>query len=142
MWVPTPAPPPTAQATATQAQATAAPAQAPTGPARVVVDLDCSQFDAPGDDNNKEEEWVCFRNQGDAPADMSAWTVRDEYGHSYTFPAFVLSPGDIVRVVTGCGSANSDLLYWCFDKSAVWNNDGDTVQLYDANATLVAEASY
>jgi hypothetical protein len=131
---PTPVPP-----TATAVPPTAAPG----GQARVVVDPSCCQFDAPGNDNdNKEEEYVCFANTGDGDASMSGWTVRDEYGWTYTFPGFVLPAGARVRVSTGCGSNTSDMLFWCKDETAVWNNDGDRVFLYDAGDILVATYSY
>jgi endonuclease YncB( thermonuclease family) len=136
MWAPTPAqaPEPTLSA----------PTPPATGLQDVTVDLSCSQFDAPGDDNqNQAEEWVCFRNAGDAPADMSGWTLHDEYGWTYSFPSFVLSPGKTVRVATGCGTDTAEILYWCYgNETAIWNNRGDTVYLLDAEGNPVAVQSY
>ena len=46
----------------------ATPTPEPTKPpqAKITVDIPCCQFNAPGDDSkNREEEWVCFRNEGD-----------------------------------------------------------------------------
>ncbi len=142
---PTPEPTGTLASTATLGP-TAAPAS-PTAPAggeaRVVVDPACCQFDAPGDDNvNKEEEYVCFANLGNGDVDMSGWRVQDEYGWTYTFPAFVLPAGARVRVATGCGTDTDEMLFWCKDETAVWNNGGDTVFLYDAGGGLVATYSY
>jgi endonuclease YncB( thermonuclease family) len=134
-WAPTP----------TQApEPTGAPTPPVAGQQDVTVDLSCSQFDAPGDDNqNKAEEWVCFRNAGDAPADMSGWTLHDEYGWTYSFPSFILSPGKTVRVATGCGTSTTEILYWCHEGgTAVWNNGGDTVYLLDAEGNPVAVQSY
>lgn len=122
------------------------PTPEPTKPpeANVIVAVTCCQFNAPGDDSqNPEEEWVCFRNKGDGAASMTGWTVVDEYGWTYTFPDFTLAPGATVRVVTGCGTPTADTLYWCKGgNSAVWNNDGDTVHLYDTARNLVAQYSY
>lgn len=73
---------------------------------------------------------------------MSGWKVQDEYGWTYTFPGFVLGAGARVQVATGCGSNTSDLLFWCKDGTAVWNNDGDRVFLYDGSGALVATYSY
>jgi micrococcal nuclease len=116
---------------------------APRGQAQVVVDPGCCEFDAPGtDDDNKEEEYVCFANAGDADVEMSGWRIQDEYGWAYTFPGFVLGAGARVQVATGCGSNTSDLLFWCKDGTAVWNNDGDTVFLYDSSGALVDTYSY
>lgn len=74
---------------------------------------------------------------------MSGWTLRDEYGWEYRFPAYVLSAKSTVRVVTGCGTNTSDMLFWCYEKaSVVWNNGGDTVFLYDVVGKLVSELRY
>jgi len=112
-------------------------------PGHVAVDPDCSQFNAPGDDSlNKEEEYVCFVNEGSSDADMEGWEVRDEHGWGYTFADVTLPPGAHVRVATGCGRDTDDVLYWCKDGAAVWNNGGDTVFLYDDTGTVVAKYSY
>jgi hypothetical protein len=136
----TPQPPALTQPPSTEPAST----PPPVGQAQVVIDPSCCQFNAPGDDGqNKEEEWVCFRNSGGAAANMSAWTMSDEHGWIYTFPEFVLSPATTVRVVTGCGTNTSDTLFWCKEgASAVWNNDGDIVQLFDASSSLVATYQY
>jgi micrococcal nuclease len=119
------------------------PTTPPGGQGAVIVDPTCCQFNSPGNDNyNKEEEYVCFANTGDGDADMSGWTVRDAHGWTYAFPTFVLPAGGRVRVATGCGVNRSDLVFWCKDETAVWNNDGDTVFLYDSNGVLVATYSY
>ena len=111
--------------------------------ANVSVNPDCCQFNSPGNDNNsKEEEYVCLKNSGGQAADMTGWYLRDDYGWGYTFPQFTLAPGATVRVRTGCGTNSSTDLYWCKDETAVWNNDGDTVFLFDAGGNLVARYSY
>ncbi|MFW6136158.1 MAG: lamin tail domain-containing protein [Chloroflexota bacterium] len=86
--------------------------------------------------------YVCFANRGDGDADMTGWTVRDEYGWTYIFPAFVLPAGACVRVATGCGVNSSDMLFWCKDGTAVWNSDGDTVFLYHSCGTPIDSYSY
>lgn len=127
------------------AEPTSVPSDAPSGRtgSSVVVAPWCSQFDAPGNDNeNEEEEYVCFENQGDQAVEMAGWTVQDEHGWTYTFPSFTLAPGAAVRVRTGCGEDTSTDLYWCKDGTAVWNNGGDTVFLYDGAGNLVTQSSY
>ncbi len=117
---------------------------APPSPGNITVDLSCCQFNAPGDDAaNKVEEYVCFSNNGAQAVNMENWTLTDEYGWSYTFPAFALDAGAIVRVRTGCGQNTATDLYWCHGgASAIWNNDGDIVFLFDARSALVAQYSY
>lgn len=127
--IPTPIPPtPTAPAVAA---------------ANVVIDPDCCRFDSPGNDNySKEEEYVCLTNGGGQAADMTGWYLRDDYGWGYTFPQFTLGAGATVRVRTGCGTNSATDLYWCKDGTAVWNNDGDTVFLFEAEGDLVTQYSY
>ncbi len=109
----------------------------------VLVEPDCSQFDAPGNDNdNKSQEWVCFINGGTQPAEMEGWVAKDEYGWAYTFLPFTLEPGGEVRLHTGCGQNTATDIYWCKEGYAVWNNDGDTVFLFDGSGSLVSEYSY
>ncbi len=116
----------------------------PTPPPEVVADVPCFHVDAQGDDGeNQEDEWICLKNEGDLAADMTGWTVVDDYGWTYTFPEFTLAPGSTVRLITGCGTDTTGSLHWCKGgSSAVWNNDTDTVHLYDPAGNLLVEHSY
>ncbi len=116
----------------------------PTPPPEIAADVPCFHVDAQGDDGqNQEDEWICFKNEADLAANMTGWTVVDEYGWTYTFPEFTLEPGSTVRLITGCGTDTPDSLYWCKGgSSAVWNNDTDTVHLYDTAGNLLTEYSY
>ena len=110
---------------------------------QVVVDASCSQFNAPGDDNkNMNEEYVCFTNQGTESVEMVGWMVKDSYGWSFTFPDFMLSAGERVRIHTGCGTNIQGDLYWCRDETAVWNNGGDCVYLLDEAGEKLSEYCY
>jgi hypothetical protein len=107
------------------------------------VDPTCSQFNAPGNDNeNKNEEYVCIANIGTGDVEMSGWSVHDEYGWTYQFPVFTLEIGSSVKIITGCGENTQGDLYWCKDETAVWNNDGDCVYLLDAAGELIADYCY
>jgi endonuclease YncB( thermonuclease family) len=109
----------------------------------LVIDSACSQFNAPGNDNdNKNEEYVCFVNQSVALVDMTGWILRDEYGWTYTFPAFTLNPGAAVKVRSGCGQNSTQDLYWCRDETAIWNNDGDCIYLLNAEGEPTIEFCY
>jgi micrococcal nuclease len=112
-------------------------------PIAAVIDGSCSQYNSPGDDNySKEDEYICVTNQGASPVDMTRWWIRDKAGATYYFPAFSLAAGASVRVRTGCGQPTSTDLYWCKDGSAVWNNNGDTAYLYNAQDALVNQLTY
>jgi len=109
----------------------------------VVIDPGCSQFNAPGNDNdNKNEEYVCLMNQGGAPAEMGGWIIHDEYGWRYTFTAFSLAAGASVRINSGCGNGTPEDLYWCRDETAIWNNGGDCAYLLDSQGEIVHQYCY
>ena len=141
-------PPTTAAPTTTAPSTTTAPpppTAAPTTvppPASPVVRIS-KRFDADGNDNqNKNDEWVRFENGGSAPLDMTGWMVEDEGpNHEYTFGSLVLQPGEFVTLFSGCGTDDALNRFWCNSGSAVWNNDGDIVSLYDASGTLFAQQS-
>jgi micrococcal nuclease len=99
--------------------------------------------DAPGNDNdNLDGEYVVVANGGADPVDLSGWTLTDEAGHRYRFPAgTTLASGESLRVVTGSGSDGDGRLYWGRG-GAVWNNGGDTATLQDESGRVVAERSY
>lgn len=100
--------------------------------------------DAPGrDDRNPNGEFVAITNDAGDAADLTGWMLRDESSkHRYTFPdGFVLAPGAIVTVRSGCGEDSGDTLYWCAD-GTVWTNSGDTVLLLDATGAVVERQRY
>jgi competence protein ComEC len=105
----------------------------------VRVEGPCCNF-AGGGVHDPNGEWVCFRNYDSQPVDMNDWRVHDAAGHAYRFPPFVLAPGAIVRVHSGPGADIATDLYW--GRGTVWNNDHDTVYLYDALSRLVSRYVY
>lgn len=77
-----------------------------------------------------DNEYVLIENQGAGGQDMTGWTLRDDQGHAYFFPAdFVLSGGASVRVWTGSGTDTTTDLYWGL-ADPVWGSQ-DTAYLYD-----------
>ncbi|MBM4429803.1 MAG: lamin tail domain-containing protein, partial [Chloroflexi bacterium] len=140
-------PPPTATRTATRTATptnTTSQTLTPTvpGTGQVRVSPSCCQFDAPGNDNdNLTEEYICLENHSGSSMDMTGWHVRDKAGATYTFPTYILPAAAQVRLHTGAGSNTATDLYWN-RAAAVWNNDHDTVLLYDENWILVDAYSY
>lgn len=111
--------------------------------AQVILDPDCSRFNAPGNDNeNKNEEYVCFLNPGLVAIDMSGWQLRDQYGWVYQFPEFTLNGNSMIRIRTGCGVDSAIDLFWCKSETAVWNNDGDCVYLENQAGEIQIEYCY
>jgi len=98
--------------------------------------------DAPGNDNeNLNEEFLVFRNDGAATLDLGGWTVGDAADHVYAFPdGFALEPNATVTLRTGRGEDTVDTLYWGRD-GAVWNNGGDTVSVA-RDGEVVLRATY
>lgn len=120
------------------------PTPAPSEPggdgALVIADI---QADAPGNDHeNRNEEYIVFRNDGAEPLDLTGWRVEDEADHTYRFPTgFTLQPGAAVTLYTGSGSDTASELYWG-SGSATWNNSGDTIFVSDDSGTSVIERPY
>ena len=107
-----------------------------------MVNWSCCQVDAPGNDNyNLANEWVCFQNYGAGAQTMTGWHVKDGYGWTYNFPGFILQPGARVKLHTGSGANTATDLYWGRG-SAVWNNGGDVIKLYNAAWVLVDSYNY
>ena len=99
--------------------------------------------DAAGNDHaNLGDEYVTFRNVGDASLDLTGWTVRDESGHVYPFPdGFSVEPGATVTLHTGPGTDSADSLYWGAT-DAIWNNDGDVVVVTNSTGAVVERYAY
>lgn len=110
------------------------------GPSLAVSDL---HVDADANDyENLNDEYVEFENTGDEAIDLTGWTVEDEAGHVYVFPkGSTLAAGATVRLRSGAGSNTKTDLYWG-SKRPVWNNEDDTVSVYDTERNLVASRSY
>lgn len=109
------------------------------------VEISSVNANPPGDETqNLNEEWIDVTNNGTTNLDLTGWVIRDESAsHRFTFEAgFKLAAGAKVRLHTGCGEASESDLYWCMTGSAVWNNDGDTVFLLDANGNIVVSRNY
>jgi hypothetical protein len=121
---------------------TATPSPTPTPLPRLLdvrIEGSCSNFKG-GSAQNPSGEWVCFKNCDSLPADMTNWRVQDAARHTYVFPFFTLGPGAIVRLHSGAGADTATDLYW--GRGLVWNNDHDTVYLYDQFGRLVSRYSY
>jgi micrococcal nuclease len=99
--------------------------------------------DAAGNDNeNLNDEYVVFRNEGEETVDLSGWSVVDAAGKTYTFPpGTALEPGAELTLRTGTGTNDEEAVYWG-RASAVWNNDGDTITLRDDDGVVVLERRY
>ncbi|RLJ06571.1 MAG: hypothetical protein DRP12_03830 [Candidatus Aenigmatarchaeota archaeon] len=102
-------------------------------------------WNAEGDDcKNPNGEWVVFGNLCPFPCNLTGWEVSDEANHRFIFPAATLQPGENLTLFSGSGENKAGKLYWnrkgrC---RAVWNNEGDTLFLWDSERRLVLNVSY
>jgi hypothetical protein len=103
------------------------------------VSIEGVEFNPPGRD--WEGEHVVIKASGSSPVDLGGWILRDLAHHVFRFPAFSLRPGSTVKVWTGPGEDDGENLHWG-RRSAVWNNDGDSVVLVDADGREVARHTY
>ncbi|WP_114578860.1 lamin tail domain-containing protein [Saliphagus sp. LR7] len=110
--------------------------------------LEVTDRAAPGD--QPADEYVELTNVGDAPLDMSGWTVRDREGGAVDthglepleFPdGFVLEPGASVRLVTGDGEDTAETIYWGQNRQH-WRSAGDVVVVRDADGETVIRHPY
>lgn len=80
-------------------------------------------------------EVVVLANAG-GPVDLAGWTLRDEAGRLYTFPALTLFEGGIVNLHTRAGQDSVIDLYWNLAEP-VWRT-GQLILLSDSNGSLGA----
>ena len=92
------------------------------------------------------DEFVEITNLGTGSADMDGWNLSDaptasNKTNTFTFPAFVLGPGSVVRVHTANGTGSQTDIFWnrsCRTGNTfqcVWNDGGDTATLKNINGT-------
>jgi len=87
-------------------------------------------------------EVATLRNCGDAPIDLSGWTLADESGAVYTFPeGFTLTAGAQVAVHTGRGEDTASDLYWR-SRVPIWNDKGGRAILTTPDGEIAAAFSY
>lgn len=90
---------------------------------------------------NEPDEYVEIRNDDLNAIQLSGWTLSDDQNHVYTFPGFVIQPGQVCRVYT-----NENHPEWCGfnygSGSAIWNNSGDCGTLRNSSSQLIDQYCY
>lgn len=92
----------------------------------------------------ESDEYVEITNLGSEPQDLAGWVLRDisEGYPSFTFPSYVLAPGQSIRVYTNEIHPEYGGFSFGYGK-AIWNNsDPDTAVLYNAQGQEVSRRSY
>ncbi len=102
-------------------------------------------YNSPGPDNGSNAslnaEWVQLHNRSGHRVTLTHWTVRDAAGHVYTFGKYVLKTHAFVRIHTGRGTNTTANRFWG-SRAYIWNNDGDTATLKNAQGVRKSRCSY
>lgn len=92
--------------------------------------------------DNLNDEFIVIENQGQTPLELTGWTVSDASTlDPYLFPHFTLPAKAQVTLRTGFGKNTGGDLFWG-SRRPIWNNDGDTVFIRDAEGRLVLSHIY
>jgi competence protein ComEC len=91
--------------------------------------------------SQEPDEYVHIQNFDTRDVTIDGWTLRDNSGKTFTFPAFTMQPNQSCRIYT-----NQEHPNWCgFNYkygSAIWNNTGDCAYLRDAGGKEVSKYCY
>lgn len=101
-------------------------------------------YDTAGNDVvYNDSEYVVLTNSGNAPVDVSGWTVTDRVGHTITIPdGYTIQPGAQLRLHSGPGDS-TETAYFAGFNQAIWNNSGgDIAELRDRTGALVYTYAY
>ncbi len=92
----------------------------------------------------ESDEYVAIQNLGSASQNLFEWVLIDisDGGPSFTFPYYVLEPGETIRVYTN--EIHPEWGGFSFGHGqAIWNNnEPDMAALYDDHGQLVSTRSY
>jgi LysM repeat protein len=81
-------------------------------------------------------ERVDLTAEGGGAIILTGWRLKDEHGHTFTFPVYTLHPGGQLSVYSGPGSDSVEALYWGLAQP-VWAS-GEMVTLVDAQGAAQA----
>lgn len=114
----------------------------PPGPARALVLDEIHVAGAGLGGGDPDEEYLVFENDGEAPIDLSGWTVENDAGRTYRFPEGTdLDPGESVTLHSGVGEDDGDDCYWGAAEP-VWDDQRDAVVVRTADGERVLREPY
>lgn len=76
-----------------------------------------------------QNEVVVLQRSGDGELALANWKLKDDDGHTFTFPDLVLNKGGAVQVYSRAGTDTVIELYWS-QNSPIWQT-GEQVTLVD-----------
>ena len=92
------------------------------------------------DEKNLNKEIVELINTCDKIY-IKNWYVFDEANNVLILNDIILNRGDKIIIHSGCGINDKQNIYWC-SNVPIWNNNGDTLYIYDSDGNLVLRYSY
>jgi micrococcal nuclease len=102
--------------------------------------------DAPGDDRyNLNGEYVRICNISPGAVVLRGFSLVDNEGYHYIFPAGVLRPGYTLLLLTGAGDdvlTGDQLFFYRNSAYPIWNNKGDKATLRDPQGAVVDSFVY
>jgi micrococcal nuclease len=100
-------------------------------------------YDAYGnDEQNLNDEYLVLKNDNKKPINLTGWSIQDNHGNRFTFPNdYVIQPETSITIYTGFGHNQTKVLYW-HHHTPVWNNDGDTVFIYNEKDVIIETYSW
>jgi len=90
-------------------------------------------------------EYVTLKNNCAFSCELTGWSISDAASHVYTFSSFSLGSGNAFTLYSGAGTDTSSQLYWNSPYTpckAIWNNDGDTLNLKNSNGEIMLTYTY
>jgi hypothetical protein len=91
--------------------------------------------------SKEPDEYVEIVNLDACSLQLAGWTIQDASATVFTFPTFVIAPGQTCRVYT-----NEDHPEWCgFNMhrgNPVWSNSGECGSLWDDGGSKISETCY
>ncbi len=98
-------------------------------------------YDPKGDDyKNLNGEFFEIKNVCNETITMKKWYIFDEANNMFIINLKIDAYSSL-RIHTGCGRNNETDVFLC-SKKPIWNNDGDTLYLYDSEGKIVLKYSY
>lgn len=97
-----------------------------------------------------DRESVLIEWNGARPLQLDGWTLRDRVGHRYLMPPGVLLvAGQRLRIFTGgdpaqdaVASAVAEKVLHMGRRAAIWNNEGDLLELIDGHGVIAVSKGY
>lgn len=93
-----------------------------------------AKIDAEGED-------VELKNSGCGPVPLKEFYLKDESRKIYKFGDITIPAGESIILHTENGESTETDLFWN-SKTSIWNNDRDTLYLFDSEGKIALHSSY